>query len=129
MPAIFHRSLQRSLSFVLLLIPLTITVLSCGLLILVVAVGPEGYFFPYPAIDTRFAPGYSEQAFQQIQIGMTKEEVLQRLGPSLNNVGDFVWIYAEDNAFAVWDFAWLMREIAFDEHGRVKAKRAEVAYD
>lgn len=129
MPALFHRSLQRPLSFVLLLIPLTLTVLSCGLLILVVAVGPEGYFFPYPAIDTRFAPGYSEQAFQQIQIGMTKEEVLQRLGPPLNNVGDFVWIYAEDNAFAVWDFAWLMREIAFDEHGRVKAKRAEVAYD
>lgn len=74
-------------------------------------------------------PGYSEQAFQQIQIGMTKEEVFRRLGPPLNNVNDFVWSYTEDNAFAVWDFAWLMREIVFDEHGRVKVKRAEVAYD
>lgn len=56
MPAIFYRSFQRPISFVLLFIPLILTVLSCGLLILVVAVGPEGYFFPYPAIDTRFAP-------------------------------------------------------------------------
>lgn len=40
MPAIFYRSFQRPISFVLLFIPLILTVLSCGLLILVVAVGP-----------------------------------------------------------------------------------------
>lgn len=121
--------LQRHLSFIFLLIPLTLTVLSCGLFILLFAFGPEGYFFPYPAIDTRFAPGYSEQAFQQIQVGMTKEEVWKRLGPPLNGVDEPVWIYSEDNAFAFWDFAWLVREIYFDEHGRVDRKESGVAYD
>ena len=89
----------------------------------------EGYFFPYPAIDTKFAPQYSEAQFEQIRLGMTKEEILTRLGPPLNNPDDPSWVYSEDNAFPFWDFAWLVRSIQFNANGRVSQKNAFIAYD
>jgi hypothetical protein len=113
---------RRVLCFILLLI-----ILGCGLTMVII--GPEGYFSPYPAIDTHFAPGYSEQAFQDIQAGMTKAEVLQRLGPPLNRTSDPSWTYSRDGALGVWDFAWLVRAVNFDENGIVKEKVALVAYD
>ena len=89
----------------------------------------EGYFFPYPAIDTQFAPQYSEAQFEQIKPGMTKEEILTRLGPPLNNPDDPAWIYSNDGAFPFWDFAWLVRNVQFNEEGRVIYTKAFIAYD
>jgi outer membrane protein assembly factor BamE (lipoprotein component of BamABCDE complex) len=43
----------------------------------------ESYCFFYPAIDTQYAPGFSEQAFAQIKVGMTEAEVRQKLGAPL----------------------------------------------
>ncbi len=108
---------------------LVLLVLGCGLITVGFIIGPEGYFFPCPAIDTHFAPGYSEQKFQDIQVGMTKAEVLQRLGPPLNRTTDPSWVYSRDGALGIWDFAWLVRVVNFDENDIVKEKVAWVAYD
>lgn len=37
----------------------------------------------YASFDTRYAAGYSEEAFQSIRVGDTKEEVMERLGERL----------------------------------------------
>lgn len=101
-----------------------------GLLLLFLAfIGIESYFPLYPAIDTRFAPGYTEQAFAALEVGMTKEEVLQRLGPPLNAQADPAWVYSEDGACGWWDFAWLGRGVQFDAEGRLIETRAAVHYD
>lgn len=92
-------------------------------------VGVEGYFAPYPAIDTRFAPGYSEAGFRSIQVGMTKAEVLQRVGAPFNAVQDQGWMYSQDGACGWWDFAWLMRGVNFDATGRVTDVTTFTAYD
>lgn len=91
----------------------------------------ENYFFLAPAIDTRFAPGYSEQAFQAIQPGMTQAQVIELLGPPLNAnpLRDQSWSYSEDGAFGLWDFAWLGRSVSFDEQGKVLGTRTYVAHD
>lgn len=101
-----------------------------GLFLLLLAfIGIESYFPLYPAIDTRFAPGYTEQAFAALEVGMTKQEVLQRLGPPLNAQADPAWVYSEDGTFGWWDFAWLARGVQFDAEGRLIETRAAVHYD
>lgn len=94
-----------------------------------VVIGVEGCFFPYPAIDTYFASGYSEQKFQEIRAGMTKTEVLQRLGPPLNDTDDLVRVYSRDGALGIWDFAWLVRVVIFDDNSLVRDTEASVAYE
>ena len=108
-----------------------VTVLGLSLIIFgfLVLLRPEGYFYLYPSIDTRYAPEYDEAAFQVIQVGMSKKEVLARLGPPLNATGDQGWVYSEDNAFPYWDFAWLVRAVNFDLEGRVIEVNARVNYD
>lgn len=91
--------------------------------------GPEGYFILYPAIDTRFAPGYSEANFRKVQPGMSKDEVLQLLGQPFNDVAHQAWIYSEDGAFPFWDFAWLARGINFDSEGRVIERSEHIFYN
>lgn len=100
-----------------------------AILSLLLLASTEEYFFLYPAIDTRFAPGYSEAEFHNIQAGMTKEDVLQRLGPPLNTIEEQSWIYSEDNAFPLWDFAWLGRAVQFNAGGEVTHVSAGVFYD
>src|SRR5690349_8410431 len=43
----------------------------------------EAYCFFYPSIDTNYAPGFTEQAFSKIVVGMTKESVQEQLGQPL----------------------------------------------
>lgn len=101
-----------------------------ALVLLLLAFSSIESYFPFnPAIDTRFAPGYSEEAFASLQVGMTKDEVLQRLGPPLNAQADQSWVYSEDGACTWWDFAWLARGVQFDPQGRVIETRAVVNYD
>lgn len=111
-----------------------------------ILVGPEGYYFPYPSIDTRYAPGYSERNFRKVVRGMTKEEVLELLGPPLGNCmlqPQFMinvrspsmankyalWEYTCDNAFPLADFAWLSRRVEFGRYGRVTNTSSRIYYD
>lgn len=81
----------------------------------------EAYCFFYPSIDTRFAPGYSEQAFSQIKTGMTIQAVQQQLGQPLHvqqHAKGELWSYTQDGKCTWGDWAWLCRQVDFHE-GRV----------
>lgn len=68
-----------------------------------------------PWIDTVCAPGFTEEKFQQIKIGMTIKEVEALLGPPLN-VPDWntdFYHYTSDGKCWFWDFAWNQRSIEF----------------
>lgn len=87
----------------------------------------ECYCFFWPGIDTRFAPGYSESAFDSLTVGMRADDVQKKLGPPLfihtNRDGEIQWGYTADGKCIVGerklaDFAWLGREITFRD-GRV----------
>ena len=98
--------------------------------VLYVTIGGESYFYLYPAIDTRFAPGYSETAFEKVKVGMTKDEVLSLLGPPFDpgTVGQNRWHYSQDGACFWADWAWLSRAVLFKDD-RVVEKIARVYYD
>lgn len=124
---------------------LGVILVSAAILILIgFVVGIEGYYFPYPAIDTRFAPDYSEANFKKIKKGMTKEEVRMLIGAPLDTFGGMpmyrseeelmgkhlgIWHYADDNAFLFWDFAWLQRSVEFDVEGRVERTVTRIHYN
>jgi hypothetical protein len=77
---------------------------------------PEGKFLLAPDIDTRFAPGYSDQGFAEVRIGMTESSVLALLGEPISRQepsgwpfpGDasVIWWYSCDGACKWADFAW-----------------------
>ena len=92
----------------------------------------ERYFPPWPDVDTRFAPGYSEAGFDALAAGMTRDEVVARLGPPLRRFPVRQtsyqsarpstvegWSYSGDGACSWGDFAWLGREVYFDNAGRL----------
>jgi hypothetical protein len=76
----------------------------------------EQEFLLDPWIDTRLAPGFSEDAFQQIELGMTGDEVQAILGEPLE-IGYWgegsieEWYYTQDGACWFWDFAWKCRSV------------------
>lgn len=43
----------------------------------------ESYCFFNPSIDTRYAPGFSDAAFNEIKAGMTAELVQRKIGAPL----------------------------------------------
>lgn len=107
---------------------ITVVTISFGTLF-----GIEGYFTPYPAIDTVFPPDYDEAKFLSIQPGDTQAEVLELIGEPLERAGYLgvrdTWIYSRDGAFGWWDFAWLFRSVEFDAEGIVLGLRIETHYD
>jgi hypothetical protein len=103
--------------------------------------GIESYCYLIPTIDTRYASGCSELRFRLIDVGMTREEVVQRIGqplgkgryhrewhPAYKERGDEIWHYTTDGAAAWGDWAWLSRELIFRE-GRVVQKVYWTFYD
>lgn len=83
----------------------------------------ENYFPVYPHIDTYFAEGYTDEAFAQVEIGMTKAEVEALLGAPLHMYSydygseydiDTTWEYTQDGAALIGDFAWDYRVIFFN---------------
>ncbi len=88
----------------------------------------ESYCFFYPAIDTQYASGFSEETFAKIKVGMTEAEVRQILGAPLEIVGGSRWFFTEDGKCTWGDWAWLVRAVNFKE-GRVDEMLHFVAYD
>lgn len=93
--------------------------------------GGESYCILYPGIDTRYAAGFSEKAFATIEVGMTKEEVIRRLGEPFGGAparAGSRWSYTSDGACPWADWAWLGREIVFKDD-RVVERISRVYYD
>lgn len=91
----------------------------------------ESYFWPYPSIDTKYAPGFSEGKFRQVKVGMSQDEVFAILGKPLG-VQPFSegtrFFYSEDGAAPIGDFAWLGRLIDVKD-GKVTKIINQVFYD
>ena len=93
--------------------------------------GFESYCYIYPSIDTRYAHGFSEQKFAQVRTGMSMEDVVSLLGePYHNSPGrNYVrWSYTQDGKCSWADWAWLGREVIFQD-GRVVERISRVYYD
>jgi hypothetical protein len=115
-----------------------------GLLTLAVAYlglgGCESYCVLWPSIDTVYAPGFTNAAFERVKVGMSKEEVRNLIGrpldthpyssrhPAYHERGDEVWNYTRDGACTWSDWAWLSREVIF-RNGRVVQKVYWTYYD
>ncbi len=93
--------------------------------------GFESYNYVYPSIDTRYAPGFSERTFAQVRAGMSVDDVVTLLGePYHRGVGrnSVRWSYTQDGKCSWADWAWLGREIVFEE-GRVVERISRIYYD
>jgi hypothetical protein len=104
----------------------------------------ESYVPFAPYIDTQFAPGFSLETYEQVKPGMMDSEVAALIGDPrryfqfwndyipIENKGMVYascWVYSDDNAFPLWDFAWIRIEVCFDEERRVITKREFIQYD
>jgi outer membrane protein assembly factor BamE (lipoprotein component of BamABCDE complex) len=100
-------------------------------LVFIMSLWSESYFWPYPSIDTKYAPGFSEEKFGQIKVGMSQDEVFALLGKPLG-VQPFSegtrFFYSEDGAAPIGDFAWLGRLIDVKD-GKVTKIIKQVFYD
>jgi hypothetical protein len=77
---------------------------------------PEGKFPIYSDIDTRFAPGYTDQRFDLVSVGMSESNVVAILGQPMYRQersrwpfpgdADFLWWYSQDGACSWGDYAW-----------------------
>lgn len=128
---IFNQQNKARFTAVIFLISIVIFIL--GLVLAFKYLRPGSYFAPNPTIDTEFAAGYQEDAFDSIQIGMDMSEVEAILGEpltiDLTVTGGERWNYTSDNATSFWDFAWLTREVYFNAQGKVEMTKKEVRYD
>jgi len=82
------------------------------------------FFFTF---DTEYAPGYSEEAFRVVEIGDSKEEILNLLGQPLR-------VYGLDREVQSYSMSpsgsnYLMRDIVLDSEGRVVEIRSQVYWD
>lgn len=124
----------------------TLGILTAAILIATIVQGilfGESTHFLFPLIDTKFTKGFSEEKFESIEKGMTKEQVKDILGEPFNvlpKVDDgrgfsdhFViyecWSYSQDNAFLLFDFSWQWYRVCFSEDGLVRATPIMVLYD
>ena len=92
----------------------------------------EAYCYLYPSIDTKFAVGYTERAFNGVSLGMSSTQVETSLSRPLfmttNINGTVEWDYSCDGKCWWGDFAWLGRVIVFS-NATVIAIQREVFYD
>lgn len=82
----------------------------------------------YTSFDTRYAPGYSEEAFQSIQVGDMKDEVLMSLGEPLRVLGvnGEVLSYSDSPSGS----NYLMRDVVLDTtKSRVIEIRRDIWWD
>jgi hypothetical protein len=76
--------------------------------------------------DTIFSPGFSETAFQAIEIGMGQAAVLQSLGESIDSQkfddGGEYWYYSKHGPRSK---SYFIRIVVFDGRGSVVARLAQ----
>ena len=102
--------------------------------------GFEGRSVLWPSIDTVYAPGYSEGAFRTIRAGMTRRQVdaimckplfvhrMAGVGYTLPDAGYMRYSYTRDGRCPWGDFAWLGREVRFQD-GVVVEVFSDLYYD
>ena len=92
----------------------------------------EAYCFFCPSIDTVYAPGYSEEDFNRIQVNMTMDEVSNIMCAPLINYtypnGKIHVSYTEDGKCKFGDFAWFGRSI-WVSNGIVVNVDSRIYYD
>jgi hypothetical protein len=88
----------------------------------------ESVFVFDPFIDTRLPQGFSVEQFEQIKLGMTKQQVL-RLVPEPPSIYQSVWHYGNDGAAPFGDFAWFGFEVEFDQTDHVVRATRHTFYD
>lgn len=93
----------------------------------------EGFNIIEPTIDTVFTADFSEDKFDQIEIGMDSTKVVKIIGKPLDiqqlKEQKTLWYFTGDGKCEWHDFAWLGREIKFDKNGLVSEKIKLVHYD
>jgi hypothetical protein len=103
-----------------------------GLLLFWGYANSESVCFFDPNIDTRYAPGYNEAAFNQVTIGMTPQSVEQLAGKPLiistETDSTQVWAYSTDGKAPFGDWAWMCRTVVF-RNGKVAEVLHMTAYD
>lgn len=106
-----------------------------GLLVLAspfIFIGGE-LFCPWnPWIDTRTAPGYSENAFDSLRSGMSTNEVIAKLGQPRDIYPDKpngqIWQYTGDGKCKIGDWAWMSRTVIFSNNVVVQTQK-RIFYD
>ena len=94
----------------------------------------ESYCFFNPTIDTRYAGGYSEAAFDRIATGQPAESVRRALGEPMyistdpNRPSREFWQYTGDGKCSWGDWAWFSRYVII-ENGRVVSAEKSIQYD
>ena len=79
-------------------------------------------------LETRYAPGYSQEKFQAVDVGQSRDEVLARLGEPLRKWGHATtesWAYSE----SPHDTHYWCRVVIFDATGHVERVHSELYVD
>lgn len=80
-------------------------------------------------LETRYAPGYSEEKFHEVAVGQSREEVRARLGEPLSqhrwDDATESWAYSE----SPHDSHYWCRVVIFDGTGHVSEVHAELYVD
>jgi hypothetical protein len=111
-----------------------ILIVTCLFLLLSVVsfLNVEGVFYLYPNISTRYASGYSEKKFGNIELGTSAFQVESLLGPplwkSVRSDGSEEWGYSQDDDPPGMDYAWFMRTVVISNEVVIEIIR-QTAYD
>ena len=91
----------------------------------------EGYNPIKPEIDTKFSPGYTEENFNKITVGMDTTEVVKLVGEPIGKLGRHtrMWYFTSDGKCKWMNFAWLARDIVVGANGKVRDIHKSVRYD
>ena len=117
------KNLIRKIFICLIIIILGIFVIVAAFIII-----PESYFFPYPEIDTYFAPDFSFKKVEKLSVGESRKEVEKKIGQPLGETYPaakldglpkkykYCKTYSQDGKAAPLDFAWIIVNVCYDEN-------------
>jgi hypothetical protein len=99
----------------------------------------ETYFSPYPYISTKFSPGFSLKKYNQVQNGMSKDEVRKLLGIPFEESsgpwhaplksGEILENCDEYSTEGGWWFAWIVINVCYDIDEKVYGKNELIMYN
>ena len=91
-----------------------------------------------PYIDTKFSPDFSVAKWKRVNIGLTRNKVVQLLGAPLSyskleylddSLGFYNAYYTADGAWPFADFAWKQFLIVYNKENIVVQKKANWWYN